>query len=217
MSREALSTILVPLTVVGLASWCQAQSKVPRPLPVMEDLKTQAPIDGAATRSDADSARLRAGAASRRADKAQSGGLPSLQVASPIDRTRVHFDEDGDGAIWARGADWKARFDATSIQFIPWLGASAPHNFPVEFRLAHARAGDLEIAIEPRERALRDGDSVVLDHGAIDEVWHLTPGAAEQTFVLESRPAGDLTLRIAIETQLAARAEGEEFVFENEL
>ena len=63
MSRDTLSTILVPLTVAGLASWCQAQTKVPRPLPVMEDLKTQAPLDGAATRSDADSARLIAVAA----------------------------------------------------------------------------------------------------------------------------------------------------------
>src|SRR5687767_10163831 len=42
----------------------------------------------------------------------------------------VAYDEPGDGALWAVGATWKAKFDAAGAIWIPRQGPSAPRNAP---------------------------------------------------------------------------------------
>jgi len=211
-----------PLTLLAttlLAPLALAQTKIPRPLPHMEDVKTPAVATPASPASAIATNELeRAAQPTRRMPPKLQDGTSALPATSPIDRTRLHHDVAADGTLWTRGASWKMSFDASGATFIPYLGARAPRNFPLELRLASASVGGAPVAIEAAERAVRDGDRVVIDHGAIDEVWNLAPESAEQTFVLAARPgAGDLALRVAFATDLAPRADADGFAFENEL
>src|SRR5438552_2960054 len=73
------------------------------------------------------------------------GPVPGTVAESPaLERTlrsttlrdhfdHVHFDAPGDGALWARGRSYKARFDAHGATYIPIFGSAAPRNFPVSF------------------------------------------------------------------------------------
>lgn len=53
------------------------------------------------------------------------------------------FDEPVEGELWARGAGYKASFDASGVTIVPFFGASAPRNFPFALRGVEASlAGD---------------------------------------------------------------------------
>ena len=57
--------------------------------------------------------------------------LPEARHLAPpaIDFSRVFWDEPGDGAIWARGRNYKASFDERGATFIPYMGFDAPRNY----------------------------------------------------------------------------------------
>lgn len=131
--------------------------------------------------------------------------------------TRVHLDSEADGTLWARGSTYKARFDAHGATYVPFLGSSAPRNFPVSFALLRAHGDAGELALSTPSSALLAGDRVVIDRGPVDEVYELGLGGIEQTFVIEERPASSsLTLVVGVSTELAPRAAAE-LEFANEL
>lgn len=132
-----------------------------------------------------------------------------------IDWSRVHFDEPGDGRVWARARTYKASFGDDGATYIPFLGSRAPRNFPVRVDILAAN-GASDWAEQAVRGVRRDDDSVVLDRGAFREVWHLGLDAAEQTFEFDARPAssGDVSIRLALDTQLALRAQGDGFALD---
>ena len=131
---------------------------------------------------------------------------------------RIHYDVASDGATWCRGRTYKARFGGDGATYVPFLGSSAPRNFPLGLALASARAGDAVIELAPAARAVRQGNRVTIDRGVVDEVYELSLDSVEQLFVVESKPAvGDLRLVVSTVSELA-RAEREDgFTFSNEL
>jgi len=199
--------------LIALAASAGAQND-PKPAPnlppFLPDVKTPAVFDRVTPGS------TRAESAPR--ETKRTAKVPSDAAATPvsvIDFTRVHFDEPGDGNTWVRGRTYKASFDGESATYIPFLGSRAPHNFPVRVHLVEATAGGSPITIEPGGIS-RDGNSITIDHGAIREVWHMGLDSAEQTFEIEARPAvkGPLALRIAIDTELTIRHDGDGFALD---
>ncbi len=133
------------------------------------------------------------------------------------DPARLFHDVDRHGALWVRGSTYKASFDARGATYIPFLGSQAPRNFPLKMSLASAQAGGAPLELLPARGAAREDERVVIDRGPIAEVYELGLESVEQTFVVAQRPvAGDLRLRIAIDTELAAAEAADGFTFSNE-
>lgn len=149
---------------------------------------------------------------------ALSAATEAAPVSLPpglIDWSRVQFDEPGDGRVWARARTYKAGFGTEGATYIPFLGSRAPRNFPVHVGLVATNAtnDDAELAVRD---LVRRGNTVVLDRGAFREVWHLGLTSAEQTFEFDARPtsSGDFTVRLALETELALRIDGDGFALD---
>lgn len=193
------------------AARAQSETKVPRALPVMIDAKGPAEV----TPSSLPVAPPRPGF-ERAPSKPMPANAPNCEKLS-IERDRVHVQEPGDGRVWVRGADYKASFGSEGATFIPFLGSDAPQNYPVRFTLSSARVAGQEIAFAQAGTVTRDGDRIVIDRGAVDEVYDVTLASVEQTFVIESLAVrGALTVEVAVETELTGRESGDALEFGNE-
>jgi hypothetical protein len=135
-----------------------------------------------------------------------------------LDRSIVRYATSDDGTLWARGASFKASFGREGASFVPCLGAAAPRNFPVGFRLASVRAGDAELAFDAHVEPTRSGELVSFDRGSLVERYTLRPEGIEQSFVFEEPlGAGELVLRIALATELGVEQRGEGLELANDL
>ncbi len=109
------------------------------------------------------------------------------------------YDATSQSGLWVRGSDYKAYFDESGLEFIPFLGSDAPHNYPVHFQLESVQSGGREIAWWPGISPEQDGDRVTFHRGALEEVYRIGADSIEQTFVLPERPgSGELALRVAV-------------------
>lgn len=173
--------------------------RVPRALPAMPDLGTQAPVI------------VKMPAAERPALAASAPAAepsPAARTASPIAAvprpSTVVWSADGRQTLWARGTTYKCSFGTDGATFVPFLGAAAPRNHPVQFRLAHVAAGGVPIEFDADVAAVRSGDKISFDRGAIVEVYDTALESVEQSFVIERLPnRGELALRIAVESDLS--------------
>lgn len=136
---------------------------------------------------------------------AQSAALH--RTATPIDSApeRVAYDATAAGELWARGATFKASFDASGATYVPFLGSAAPRNFPVSLHLASVSIGGAPVAFDAAAAPQRTGDRVDFDRGSLVERYVLARDAMEQLFVFESLPArGELVVQVGVESELAA-------------
>ncbi len=136
--------------------------------------------------------------------------------ASPADSLAIVRQacglRDGGGALVGGGSDYKVAFDEHGTVFVPALGRRASRTYP--FRLALEsihRGGDVwttDAAADPR----REGNTAVYDRApGVSERWEVRPDGVELSFHFDRRPdgAGDLVVRLAVDTDLVARARGE--------
>lgn len=129
----------------------------------------------------------------------------SQQVSFTHERGRVYFD-DIDGVLWVRGDDFKASFSGEAASFVPFLGSSASRNYPVTMRVESVRAGSRTIGLAAAMGARRTGNSITIDRGDLVEAYAISAQEIEQTFRFEKpQGPGDLVVRLAVETDLAAR------------
>lgn len=140
---------------------------------------------------------------------AVKGGVRDLLTAPLVDR-------DDTGTLWARTRDLRVAFDGDSTTVYPIIGSRSPREWPVKLTLAGVTLGGEALELGPQlapelvvasDSAASDSDSatsVVVRHGALHEVHHLTLGGVEQTFVFEALPAaeGDLVVALTVETDL---------------
>lgn len=153
---------------------------------------------------------------------AQGTGEPALptQLEGLTAGTGVAVDQplwlnDGDQGIFVLGRGWKAEF-GSSARFVPFFGASAPRSFPVDFRLDRMTVGGVELPIQATS-AVAGSDEVVFDRGIVDEVYRPMVDGMEQLFRIRSRPGhGDLSLDIAVTTELAGAQNEKEISFSGE-
>lgn len=133
-------------------------------------------------------------------------GLCSASVPDPTHGGGVTlplFDEPGDGSVWVRGSDYKARFDEHGLQFIPFLGSDAPQNYPVDVSIVSARVGDRELDWNPGVAPLREGSMVLFQRGELDEVFEVREEHIEHMFLIDRRlEGGDLEIQIRAESEL---------------
>jgi len=133
------------------------------------------------------------------------------------ERLAPEYDVTPDGTHWVRGVDYKASFGQDGATFIPFLGSSAPRNFPVRFSVAELRQGAalLELRAPAVDRA---GDRITLDQGPVQSEYVALPRGVEQLFVFAAPlGAGDLVLELALETELAAARRGAGWRFDGPL
>lgn len=129
---------------------------------------------------------------------------PKLGTAPISDdrSSRVHWDTEANGTIWVRGRGYKASFGVDGATYFPLFGGEQPRHFPIAMSLGSATSGGLPIALKPIQGATRDRDRVVIDRGAIDEIYEIGLEGVEQTFVVESKPQADLKLFVSLATEL---------------
>jgi hypothetical protein len=116
---------------------------------------------------------------------------------------RVYFDTPSDGALYARGRDFKMRFDASGATFTPRLGPLEPRNHPLALSPASATLAGEELAFSRIAAVTHDGERVTLDRDTFLETYDLSVGAVEQQFVFAKLPwRGELRLRIEVGSEL---------------
>jgi hypothetical protein len=149
-----------------------------------------------------------------------AGGAAALAPLPRGHAGRVDFAPDVEGSAWARAATYKAGFERGGASYVPFLGAHAPRNFPVTFRLEGVELSGSDVPFERGVAPRRTGDQgriVAYDRGTLVERYETAPESVEQTFVfehLESR--GELALSISAETELRAQDTADGFEFRND-
>jgi hypothetical protein len=112
----------------------------------------------------------------------------------------VHRGSSSDGeALWASGQDYKVRFEADALAFVPVLGAEAPRSLPLRWRL--------EVPDGSHAERLHGAWHVEFHRGTLIERYDVLPHGLEQSFVLREKPALEgpvFELRGSIETELCA-------------
>ncbi|MEL6713447.1 MAG: hypothetical protein AAFP86_06720 [Planctomycetota bacterium] len=102
--------------------------------------------------------------------------------------------------------------------YVPFLGSSAPRNFPVRFELVTAEVDGVALELEPAPRVVRDGERVVIERGPVRAIYDVALESIEQSFALHAAgTSGDAVLRLGVETEFAVRRDGEGLRFGNEL
>jgi len=192
------------------------QTPAPRNEPLAApcaDVKYAAPSYPA---TDVAETRPSVGAAKREAAE-RSSSLVGTAPTRSADHSIVYIDADVSGTIWARGADYKMRFDASGADFVSFFGSHAPHNFDLRFALASATSGAAELELDHAAAPRRAGTAVSFDRGEIEERYELSPSGVEQKFVFASLPStGELRVRIGFESELTAAADADGWRFANE-
>ena len=112
----------------------------------------------------------------------------SLRGATFAPRDEILFSEPGDGALWVRGANFKARIDGGGATVIPFFGSDAPRNFPVELRVETATVGGAALNVTHDAKATRERQRVSIDRGAFVEAYDVS-GA--QPKLIRRIPTGD--------------------------
>ena len=135
----------------------------------------------------------------------------------PFHLDRVLWDTHKENTLWAAGPGFKMSFGAEGATYIPFLGSDAPHDYPVHFRVSSIRAGGKELGFDAAARPQKEGERVSFDRGLVREVYELSPQGVEQLFVFDQHAfAGDLVVRLALETELAPGSDAEGLVLSNE-
>ncbi|MFT7486006.1 MAG: hypothetical protein ACI9F9_001859 [Candidatus Paceibacteria bacterium] len=157
---------------------------------------------------------------------------PTATLAAPRERTSlgddlgptsleglVLFDEAGDGTLWAAGGyHYKASFDRSGFTYIPFLGSDAPTNYPVSFSLQEVTFGEEAIDFDHKADYSRSESMVSYDRGGFIELYDIQADHAEQLFVFSERPfEGDMTLSIAVTSELVFADGPQGFQFKNDL
>ena len=118
--------------------------------------------------------------------------LALSQLASLGVFEKVYFQSTSDGAVHAKGSNFKATFTGAGLTYRP-LGGE-----PMSFTLTSATVGGQPLALKTDSLPIQEGDSVSIDRGAFIEHFALTHNSVEQLFTIDQLPAhGDLVLRIA--------------------
>ncbi|MBL9076612.1 MAG: hypothetical protein JNL08_03860 [Planctomycetes bacterium] len=132
---------------------------------------------------------------------AQDPTFPHDLPRSPAFARVLHHDTDPErpGAV---GNGWKAAFGRDGFCYVPFFGSAAERDYPLRTQLAEVRVGGSHLAFAADIAAVRTGDRYVYDRGAVREYYDLTREHVEQTIVVPHAPPGDVTVVLAIDSEL---------------
>jgi hypothetical protein len=213
--RSAASACIVAGAALAQQS---NEVKVPHPLPTEHPVKGPPPAMPVKERPATTPPR-------RDATHPQPSAKPKTDLpinpalVHPVrDPNKVYYAAPGDGRVWARGAAYKASFGADGVRFIPFLGSSAPKDYPVSIDLESIDVGGKPLSFTRGVSASRTDETIRFDRGEVIESYEMSPGGMEQRFVFSSLPAGgDLVVSLTVESELCSSETDEGFRFANEL
>ncbi|MBL9078263.1 MAG: hypothetical protein JNL08_12205 [Planctomycetes bacterium] len=111
----------------------------------------------------------------------------------------------GGGGVFAAGADYKVRFGADGVEFVPYLGAGYPHNQPFAWRTAAITLGGAPLPLGDGHGSAPTTTRFVFARGAAEERWDVRLEGLEQSFWFAARPGdGELRIRGELTTSLQA-------------
>jgi hypothetical protein len=187
--------------------------KVPALLPHVDDVKTPAPLEPMGPGLPLSMPPTGASMSAHTARQVPASVAKATRHA--IDR--VFSNTSADGTIWARGRTYKASFDASGVTFVPFFGARAPRNYPLELVTRSVSVGETSVAVGSA-LPVKIGDTIAFDRGSFVERWQLGVEGIEQQFVFESLPTiGDLVVRVGAETELTPSCVAGSIAFSNDL
>lgn len=210
------SLLAFPILVAALAAQ-DPTPRVPRaPMILPLDYATPQPASKSGFRA-AELPAARSAATARDVSASAAVGTLPLPSRAWRDPSSVHVDRNGEAdALWAGGADWKARFDARGFEVHPFLGSDAPTNYPVRFELQRVAVDDVALPVMRAAPELST-NLVQWQRGSLVESVALAGSSLEQSWRFDSLPArGALRLEIAWRSALQAVAEPGGLRFENE-
>ncbi|QDV09386.1 hypothetical protein Poly30_49440 [Planctomycetes bacterium Poly30] len=147
----------------------------------------------------------------------EMGEGAALAAVQGQDRHSIVYHDSVGDTLWARGRTYKASASPDGFAYIPFLGSEAPRNFPVRFRLESVQRDGASFDLNPTARVSRVGDRMILDRGAVEVRYDLDVDQVEQSFAFHaSAGSGDVTLRLVVETELAAFTGEETLRFGND-
>ncbi len=127
--------------------------------------------------------------------------------AFPVREDRVRFDRGADGTLWAAAAGWKASFDGTAATFVPFLGSTAPTNYPARFAVSSVHAGGVAIEVSDGV-ATEQGQTISIGRGGMVEQYVASTAGIEQKFVFDRLPTrGLVAVTIGVDSGYAVTAE----------
>lgn len=127
-------------------------------------------------------------------------------------RVPIHAapDADGQDALWAGAADWKARF-GEGVAFLPRPARASDSAVPFTWRTLSLRVGTQPCALRHDARpTARGAFRCEIDHGAMVEAYDVLATGLEQSFVLPSPLTKDLVIAGAIDGRYTANPRGPE-------
>jgi len=141
----------------------------------------------------------------------------AIALAGGIDHSVMIYDTPGDGAIWARGQNYKASFGPEGALYFPALGKRAPHDMQHAFSPDFVTVGGTPLAFEHTANAVRDLDRIDFQRGSFVERYDLATTSMEQSFVFQTLPqTGDLVVHIPVASEMTATASANGLEFKNE-
>ncbi|MEM8710659.1 MAG: hypothetical protein AAGG01_06880, partial [Planctomycetota bacterium] len=137
-------------------------------------------------------------------------GSPRLQSML----TEPMAQMDGDEAV-VRGKNYKAILSNEGLRFSPVVG-NRP-NADVTLRLDSIERGGEPLAVVNSKAGVKNG-ALSIDRGVAVEAYGYDLDSIEQTFTFDELPgAGDLVVRMNVETDLIGEQRGSEVVFTNDI
>jgi hypothetical protein len=141
----------------------------------------------------------------------------AIALGGGIDHSAMIYDTPGDGAVWARGANYKASFGPEGALYFPALGKRSPHDFQHAFSPDSVTLGGAPLPFEHAASAVRDQDRIDYERGSFVERYELAPDSMEQSFVFQTLPrTGDLVVHIPVASEMTATASAAGLEFKNE-
>jgi hypothetical protein len=142
---------------------------------------------------------------------AMSGlALATNSDAAPAGAKAVWRDAHGlaevDGKLWANGPDYRVEFDARGIEYAAAFGTRAQTTQTARFDLVgFGRAQGTFTLGAPDAPDLSTGKAIYERGGGVSEIYETRRDGLYQSFVFSAPPAGagDLVVRIAVESSLA--------------
>lgn len=141
----------------------------------------------------------------------------SAPPVAALDLSRVHDTlhySENLGEVWVRGRSFKAAGTESGFTYIPFLGADAPQNYPVHFRLAGATVGGDELVLNESASVQVANDRYTLDRGLVDVRYDVALESVEQSFLIKRRGlTGEIVLDLDVTTELQGAPDGAGFRF----
>jgi hypothetical protein len=194
--KTALSVLMLGASLLAQQTPAN-ETKTPRP-PVTGELSKSATMPAAKT-PDAPATQDRCTIPQKPRSAATEVGMAAIHAAMSAPDFLV-IDTPHDGEHWARGANWKAGFTASGIEFFAAPADRSQAAPRANLLLQHVSAGGKALAVKTATPRL-EGNHVSWQHGDLVESVDIHPQGIEQTFTFASLPnRGELVLSLSADS-----------------